>query len=207
MGKTLGVKDIYKKTYKVFEVEEPWLSSVGLLAKPFTMLVYGYPKNGKTSFIMQFCKYMASFGKVYYNSTEEGDSKTIQDSLKLTHMEDVADGKFVLGDRDTFLDMVAKLKKNRAVIVVIDSVDYMNLTAEQYKFLIEEFPNKSFIIISWEKSGMPKSQAARDIRHMVGSVVHVKNFIAHIQGRYGGNEPFIIWDKKKTVTGQSTLFS
>lgn len=206
MGKTLGVKDIMKKNYKVFDIEEPWLSSVGLLSKPFSMLVFGLPKNGKTSFIMQLCKYMTKHGKVYYNSAEEGDSKTIQDALKFCKMTDTPDGKFVLGDRDTYPDMVSKLKKNRAVIVVIDSVDYMYLTADQFKELIKLFPNKSFIIISWEKARQPKSQAARDIRHMVGSVVHVRSFTAHIEGRYGGNEPFVIWDKKKPTSPQTQLF-
>jgi len=197
MGNSLSAHAILSKKYKYFEIEGKWRESVGLLARPFSMLVFGRPKNGKTSFIMSLCKYLTSFGKVYYNSAEEGDSKTIQDSLILCKMDEVPSHLFTLGDRDTFDEMVVKLKYNRAVFVVIDSIDYIYMTKLQYQNLRELFPNKSFIIISWEKNGKPKTQVAKDIEHMVGSIVHVKNFTAYVQGRYGGNEPYVIWDRGK----------
>jgi KaiC/GvpD/RAD55 family RecA-like ATPase len=197
MGRTLGVSQIMSKKYSYYELDQEWIDGVGLLSKPFTLLVYGKPKNGKTSFVMKLCKHLTKFGKVYYNSAEEGDSKTIQDALILAKMEESPAGKFMIGDRDTFLEMKEKLaKKNSGAFVVIDSIDYLYFDVHQYKKLIEEFPNKSFIIISWEKGGEPKSQAARDIKHMVGAVVHVKNHVAHTIGRYGPTEPYVIWDKK-----------
>jgi nucleoside-triphosphatase THEP1 len=203
MGRSLGVKQIMAKKYSVYNVNEEWKNAVGTLADPFTMLVYGRPKNGKTSFIMKLCKYLTEHGKVYYNSAEEGDSKTIQDALRLAKMDEVEDGKFILGDNDTFIEMCEKLKKNRCKICVIDSLDYMRLTTEQFKKLIVQFPNKSFIIICWEKRGKPGNYYAKEIEFQVGCVVHVKNFEAFITSRYGGlgpKIPYTIWEKKKELT-------
>lgn len=200
MGRSYGVQQILSKKYKYITLSEEWQNAVGpRLGKPFTILIFGKPKNGKTTFVMKFCKELAMLGKVYYNSAEEGDSSTIQDAFKLCNMQEVPRGNFQLGDRDTFDEMVEKLKKNRALFVVIDSIDYMYLTKEQYQFLIETFPNKSFIIISWERAGDPKSQAAKDIRHMVGAVIHVKNYTAYCMGRYGPTEPYVIWHKKNNA--------
>lgn len=199
MGRSYGVNQILAKKYKVLEVNEEWKNAVGQLADPFTLLVFGRPKNGKTSFIMKLCKYLTKFGKVYYNSAEEGDSKTIQDALILAKMNEVDAGKFILGDNDSFDEMCQKLTKNRAKVAVIDSLDYMKLTTQQYKKLISKFPNKSFIIISWEKAGKPGSFYAKEIEFQVGAVVHVKNFVAKTVGRYGPTEPYVIWNKPKEL--------
>lgn len=43
--------------------------------------VWGNSGNGKTSFVMQLCKYLCRFGRVAYNSLEEGASLTMKNTL------------------------------------------------------------------------------------------------------------------------------
>jgi hypothetical protein len=207
MARTLGVSQIMSKNYQTLKFTGPWKDSFGLPADPFRMLVYGLPKNGKTTFMMRFAKYLAmNFGKVFYSSIEEGDTKTTQDVFNREKMDEIPDGKFMLGDQYFFTDLVEYLKgPNRGKFIFIDSRDYMKLTAQQYIKLTTLFPNKSFIIICWEQAGKPAGKFAKDIEFMVDIVVHVSDFKAKCRGRFGGLKDFVIMDKKAKVGDQLKL--
>jgi predicted ATP-dependent serine protease len=202
MGRTLGVNQILNKQYDSSPLDKKWLAALGEISAPFKWLVFGRPKNGKTTFVLQFCKDASEFAKVYYNSMEEGDSKTMQEALKRVNMNETKPGRFMLGDRDTFKEMCEKLKKNRAQIVVIDSRDYMKLTTDQYKMLTTMFPRKSFIIVCWEQSGKPLGKYAKDIEFMVDMVTHVSRFTAITNGRFGAELKYRIWDTPNNTNGQ-----
>jgi len=206
MPRTFGVHHILNKVFKRLGIEGEWLALFGHLSDPFTMLVFGHPKNGKTTLLMMFCKYLTRFGKVWYNSIEEGDSSTIQDAFNRVNMGELEEGKFMLGDRYFFSHMMEKLARpNSGRFVVIDSRDYINLTSLQWKKLTTTFPHKSFILVCWEKAGKPSGKFAQDIQYMVDVVVNVKNFRAKAVGRFGGGKEFVIWKKEPGVGQQLQL--
>jgi hypothetical protein len=195
---TIGVKDFYDKKFKQLEFEGEWERSFGKPEKNFRTLIYGLPKNGKTEFCIKLSKYLTGFTKVYYNSYEQGISKSLQDALKRNNMRDVS-GKIIFGDGERFEQMKARLsKKNSPGACFIDSLDYMKLGTEQYQDLVNSFPNKIFIIICWARGSKPAKQAALDIEYMVDVIVKVKDFKAYVASRFGGCEPFVIWDKGAT---------
>lgn len=206
MGKSLGIAQLYKKTYEFLQLPSEWEIALGKISKPFTWLIYGKPKNGKTTFVLKFCKAVIEQGyKVYYNSMEEGDSLTFVNALKNAGISEEHAGKFILGDRDSFAEMCDKLKTNRAMVVVIDSRDYMKLSTEQWKRLTSMYPKKCFILICWEQAGKPLGKYAKDIEFMVSMVTHVKGFKATTNGRFGADLKYTIWDKPKV--GQVGLFA
>lgn len=207
MPRTLGVKAVLDKNYHTLAFSGPWRESFGLPSDPFHMLVYGHPKNGKTTFMMRFAKFLAvHFGKVFYSSIEEGDTKTTQDAFVREQMHEIPDGRFMLGDQFFFNDLVEYLQgPNRGKFVFIDSRDYMKLTAQQYIKLVTLFPRKSFIIICWEQAGKPAGKFAKDIEYMVDVVVHVHDFRAKCRGRFGGNKDFVIWERRARAGEQLTL--
>jgi predicted ATP-dependent serine protease len=197
MGKSFGVKQIMSKKYQTMSLPDEWIEALGEISNPFRWLVFGLPKNGKTTFVLMFCKAMALMGyKVYYNSMEEGDSKTMQDAMVRVKLDEVPNGKFILGDRDSIHDMILKLKKNKALIVVLDSRDYAKLTTDQYKLLTSTFPRKCFIIVCWEQSKKPLGKYAKDIEFMVDMVTHVSDHIATTNGRFGAQLKFDVWEDK-----------
>lgn len=210
MARTLGVSQILNKQYKVLEMSDEWKNYIGTLPDPFSMIVIGQPKNGKTSFVMRLCRHLADYHKVFYSSLEEGDSKTIQDALILANMQDVV-GSFFLGDGYTYADLWEKLDKPRSPkIIVIDSLDYMKLTFEQWKKLNKKYPNKSWIIICWGKYSskefaIPDDYFGRKIKYQVGTVVRVQDFIVETRGRYGSTEKLVLWNKKSGGT-QTKIF-
>lgn len=210
MPRVIGVSQILSKEYRELDFEEKWASSFGRPGDPFSMLVYGHPKNGKTSFMMQMAKYLTKFGKVFYNSIEEGDSKSIQDAMIRARMDEIPQGKFMLGTGYYFRDLVEYLKgTNRGKFIILDSRDYMNLTSHQFKTLITRFPNKCFVVICWEQAGKPAGKFAKDIEYMVDIVCHVANYKAKVRGRFGGGQEFVIWEegiKKGKLAAQGSLF-
>jgi septin family protein len=201
MGRTVGINELMKKTFKVYEFDQDLIDTIGHAERNFKMLVWGASGNGKTTFVAQLCKKLSQFGKVYYNSCEQGESKSIQDLAKSLTLTDCKPGTFVFGDRDTYDEMMKKLKGNRAKFVVIDSLQYMKLSIDRYKQMIEEYPRKAFIIIAWAQGSNPKGDAAESIRYMVDIKVYVKGGVAFAQSRFGVTKPHYIFPKK---SGQQT---
>lgn len=159
MSKAIGITDFLNRKFDYYPFEGIWQAHLGLPEKNFRMIVFGHPGNGKTEYCMQLTKYMARFTRVYFNTFEQGISKTLQDSLIRNTMQEVS-GRAIFA-KETVDEMTERLRiKGSPMVVVIDSRDYINLTTEQYKKLIKAFPRKSFIIVCWESAGKPKSQYA-----------------------------------------------
>ena len=196
MGETLSATSLAKMKFSVYHLSPKWINIIGLPERNFRMLIWGPSGSGKSTFAVELCKELAGHGKVYLNSVEQGKGKSLQDLINRVGMEDCAPGSFVIGNRDTYDEMVAKLRKNRAMFVVIDSAQYINLTTEQYKHLIKTFPKKAFIIISWEQvGGAPKGEHAKAIRYMVDVKTYVKNGIAKSDSRFGPTQPYQIFSQ------------
>lgn len=204
--RAVGVKEFLARKFVTFDFDGQWEASFGKPERNFSMLVYGASGNGKTDFCVKLAKYCAGFGRVYYNSFEEGVSKTLQNALKRNNMQEVA-GKVVFGDRESYGDMMKRLgKRNSPHFIFIDSRDYMELTHGQYKKMRDQFPRKSFVVISWSKNGKPYGEHAKKIQYMVDIKVNVRQFKAYPRCRFGGNEPFVIWDGWQKKIAQSKLF-
>lgn len=213
MPRVLGVNQVLSKQYKVLDNVPEWIqNTIGTLPDPFYIQVIGRPKNGKTSLIMNLVRSLAEQFDCFYNSLEEGDSKTIQDAYIRSDMQAVA-GKVMLGDGFYFNDLMDYLHGagKRKKIVVIDSLDYMKLTKLQYIKLIETFPSKSFIVICWGgrkgKDFVCDDYYGNQIKHMMGAIIGVEGFVAETIGRYGPTEPYTIWAKgaKKKQVPQMSL--
>lgn len=197
MKKSIGVAELLSKKFDAFDFEGKWQDALGDPERNFRCLIYGRPGHGKTEFCMQFAKYLAGFTKVYYNTYEQGVSKSLQCAAQRNDLDEVA-GKLIFGNKDTFEEMVERLSsRNSPSVCIIDSRDYMNLTGQQYKMLDQKFPRKAFIVVCWESAGKPKGEHAKAIEFMADIKIHVSNFIAHPRSRYGGHSKYVIWDRKK----------
>ena len=204
--RAIGVKAFIEKSFHTFAFEGEWLESFGEPEKNFKMICYGGSGEGKTEFMVRFAKYLATFGKVSYISPEQGISKSLQDAIIRNNLDEVA-GKVMFVSGGVFSDVVDYIKRSKSRIVIIDSLDYMKLTVEQFKTLIKTFPKKAFIIIAWAKNGAPKSQHAKDIMFMCDIKSLVENFTITLPtSRFGGNKPFVIWDHGKKAAKQPSLF-
>lgn len=207
MGKTFSINTLINKDYQTYEINEEWKKVIGTPAKNFQMLIWGEPGQGKTSFAMQLTKYLTNFGKVYYNSCEQGEGQSLKSAAILCGMDDIRPGKFMIGDRDTYPEMMKKLETNHARFVVIDSLQYARMTSLQYVEMQKKFRRKAFIVISWSRSGKPKGEYAKQIEYMVDIKTIVHAGVARSSSRYGATEPYTIFEKKTAFGEQLTLLN
>jgi hypothetical protein len=203
MKKALGINDFLELKFHDYPFEGVWADS------------FGAPeKNGKTDFTLKLCKYLAQWGKVHYNSHEEGRSKTLQAAFRRNNMQEVS-GRVMLLHKEPFEMLMERLaKKGSPRFVVIDSLDYMEITDNEFKTLVDRFPRKSFVFLCWcDTKENPLLNSAKMIAKRVDIKVLVKKYTAYPTSRFGGNKPMPFFDKtlpgaehNALVTKQNTLF-
>lgn len=64
-----------------------------------------------------------------------------------------------------------------------------------YIALKKEFPNKLFIYISHADGKEPDGKLAKQIRYDSNVKIYVDGYIASCNSRYGGGEPYTIWEE------------
>lgn len=201
MAKVLGLKQLLQKKYNFLEgLPEEITRSFGKLVDNFIMIVWGMSGNGKSNFMMQFLKAIMQYGKVLYVALEEGFEATTQITALRQLTEQEHTGKIEFADHEmTYEELVKKLKKKKSPrFIVIDSVQYWNISYEQYKALKEMFKKKSFIFLSHASGKLPDGRTADKIRYDAGIKVRVEGYIAFPISRYGGNKPYLIFEGDAT---------
>jgi hypothetical protein len=196
-AKVLSLSQLKAKKYTLLEhMPEDVKRSFGELTNNFTMLVYGKSSNGKSNLLLTLIKVLALNGKCLYISLEEGFEKSMQ-NLANRHLTDEYNGKIVFTNHTmTYDNLIKRLRTQRKEqFIFIDSIQYWNITYEQYCRLKEMFPKKAFIIISHKEGKDPKGGVAKAILFDVPVKVDVDRFVAIIGSRFGGNEPFVIWEE------------
>jgi Ni2+-binding GTPase involved in maturation of urease and hydrogenase len=198
----MNVKEMVGKKFTTIEqlpgahgrkMSPEWVEAIGIPSIGFDMMVWGMSGNGKTTFVMKLCKELNRFGQVYYNSAEQGHSLSLQQVLKQCQMEECEHHPFMIGDMDSFEEMVEKLGKARQKtrFCVIDSVQHMGLTYEQYKWLKDKFKHIAFILISHATGGNePQGAQAPKIRYKAEIKTNVRKGVAFSDSRFAATKPY-----------------
>lgn len=207
MARALNANEFLNKKFKCLEFTGNWLQAFGEPEKNFNMIIFGKSGNGKTEFSVMLAKYLTKFGKVLYNSYEQGYTRSLQDAWRRNAMHEVS-RNILVTHRESYAEMVCRLEKKKSPsIVFIDSIQYIRMSYEQYQHLRNQFPRKIFIVISHAKGDDPKGVAAESIQYDCEIKVLVKGFKAWPDSRYGGNQPYCFypegharWLEKKQKT-------
>ena len=190
----LKTSSFLKKQYCELDFGGVWKDSFGSPERNSRWLIYGKSGEGKTEFSVQLAKYLSGFGKVLYVSREQGPSSSLQQCFARNAMKEVGN-KVLLGvdmDFKTLLTVLKKRTKHAAII--IDSIDYMRLTAEEYKVLDQLCKKTVLVFVSWSDNRRPKSSAGKDIEYMCDVKIYVDRYVVLPRSRYGGNAPYVIWE-------------
>ncbi len=187
-----SVNNVIDAKFRTLPFTGKWRDAVGEPELTGSWIIYGPPKNGKTSFAMQMAKYLTNFKRVAYDSVEEGLSLTIQMAMQRVRMDEVG-GRMILVDKEDVSQLMMRLDRHKSPdIIFIDSVQFLDLRFSEYKQLKARFPNKLFVYISHVAGRQPEGQTAKRIWRDANVTFRVEGFKAFPVGRYGGGEPLVV---------------
>lgn len=199
INRAYSVDNILTKKFDLLEFENEWKEFLGCPDKAFSATIWGNRTNGKTALAIAWAKYLTTFGKVAYNSLEEGFSHTIQMAIKRNYMEDL-DNPFQLLDKEPFEEMWERMTKPKSPdFVFVDSVQVTKINKNTAIDFMDEmkYKKKGVIWVSQASGKEPKGSLADDIAYYSDIKIWVEGFKAFPDGRLnGGGEPYVIAPQK-----------
>lgn len=198
MGRALTVDNVLNAKFKELAFTGEWEQACGLPELGGnTWFIYGDSKMGKTTFAMMFGKMLTQFGRVVYDSIEEGLSKSVKMAYKRVDMREV-NGKFLLLDKEPLQDtedetgLITRLHRRKSPhFVFIDSIQFAEMTFKDYKQLKRSFPDKNIIYISHVQGRKPDGSVAQRIFRDASMSFYVEGFRAFPTSRYGSDQKYI----------------
>lgn len=192
-----GVSEVLSMKFKTFPFEGKWYDAFDNPERKGVWIIWGNTGNGKTSFVMQLCKELCKYGRVAYDSLEEGACLTMQNTLKRFNMQEV-NRRFLLLDAEPLDQLSLRLKRQKAPdFVVIDSFQYTQITYAQYIKFKEEHKNKLLIFISHASGTRPNGRSAMKAAFDASLKIYVEGYRAFSKGRFiGPVGHFDIWPGK-----------
>lgn len=201
--RAISVQELMATSFNELPFTGVWADSFGKPEQSGSMIFYGLPKNGKTTLALQFAKYLTQFGRVAYNSIEEGRSLSFKNAVIREQMYEVG-SRFKILNKEPVADLIVRLKKQKSPdFVFFDSVQFAELTFKQYKELKEGFPKKLFIFISHIEGSQPEGRVAKRIKRDADVFARIEGFTAYPTGRHGGGAPYIINEQLALEYGQT----
>ena len=196
MGKSLSTAQVLGIKSRTVALSGEWGECVGEMARHGVVFFWGNSGNGKTTAVMQLCRELVTGCgmKGLYVSLEEGFSVSMQNTLRRLSMLECR-SRFQIIDGLDIAALEQRLAKPRsAEFVVIDSIQYMQLTYKQYIELKEHFRSKLLILISHADGKQPSGRAARAIRYDAGLKIWVEGYKAFSKGRFiGAKGEAVVW--------------
>lgn len=196
MGQALSISKVLNAKFHTLEVDGEWFAAIGQPELTGSWMIYGAPKNGKTTFAMMLAKYLSKFVRVAYDSVEEGLSQSVQMAMERVGMKEVS-GRVVLLDKETIADLVKRLHRQKSPdVVIIDSVQFLDPSFSEYKKLKTAFPDKLFVYVSHVSGRQPEGQVAKRIWRDANVYFRIEGYRAFPVSRYGGGGTIDIWAER-----------
>lgn len=194
MARAYSVNEAMSMKKKTIPFTGAWADAFGNPERTGVWFVWGRSGNGKTSFTMQLGKELCKFGRVAYNSLEQGVSLSMQQTLSRHDMIDV-NKRFMLLNREPIAELSERMSKPKsAEFVIIDSFQYTQMTIREYMDFVGRHPNKLIIFVSQADGRNPDGRTARKAMFDADQKIFVEGFKAMSKGRFFGPVgSFTIW--------------
>lgn len=196
LKRAIPVSELESTKYRDFPWDGAWLDLFGDVELAGTWLAHGDTGNGKTSFALQLCRYLAEKGvRCVYNSLEQGNSKSMRKQVLENHLNTVQAGYFFLLNKESINDLKVRLRGKRSPeFIVIDSLQYTGITYKQYQELKDEFGDKKLILFLSHGDGKkPLGSVANRILFDVDVKILIDGYRAFVISRLGGGKYYDIW--------------
>lgn len=195
MARTLSAKQVLTIKFDTIRLGGGWDECVGEIETTGIWFIWGNSGNGKTSAVVSLCKELSAFGKVLYNSREEGVSLTMQNTLRRYGMGELG-SRFQLANM-SLQELDEKISQQRSPkFVVLDSFQFMGLTYKDFRAFCEKHKNKMLIFVSRTRGRQPEGRAAINAMYDASCKIWVEGYKAFSKGRFVGTTgEMTIWDE------------
>lgn len=195
MARTLSAKQVLTIKFDTIRLGGGWDECVGEIETTGVWFIWGNSGNGKTSAVVSLCKELSAFGKVLYNSREEGVSLTMQNTLRRYGMGELG-SRFQLANM-SLPELDEKISQQRSPkFVVLDSFQFMGLTYKDFRAFCEKHKNKMLIFVSRTRGRQPEGRAAISAMYDASCKIWVEGYKAFSKGRFVGTTgEMTIWDE------------
>ena len=196
ISRAVSTEELLQRRFKTMDLRGEWRDLLGEPERNGVWLIWGNSGNGKTRFCLTLAKYLTAFGRVAYNTLEEGARRTMQKAVEEVNMQELPKlRRPVFLDREPIGELRDRLKCHKSPdIVFIDSLQYSGINRPEYIALKEQFPNKLFIFVSHAEGKNPLGRTAQFIRYDVDIKIRVEGFRAFSVSRLGASKPLTIWE-------------
>jgi len=154
-----------------------WKELIGDPSVGFSMMVFGQPKSGKSTLMLEFAQHLAeNHGKTLYVAIEEGFGYTLKDKIQR------------VGATSENLSFAAEIPKklDRFDFVFIDSISRGGMEIDDLIKLQEQYPRVGFVyIFHTTKDG--RFRGGNHYAHEVDVIVEVSPKEINSSGRFGAN--------------------
>ena len=195
MARTLSAKQVLTIKFDTIRLGGGWDECVGEIETTGIWFIWGNSGNAKTSAVVSLCKELSAFGKVLYNSREEGVSLTMQNTLRRYGMGELG-SRFQLANM-SLQELDEKISQQRSPkFVVLDSFQFMGLTYKDFRAFCEKHKNKMLIFVSRTRGRQPEGRAAISAMYDASCKIWVEGYKAFSKGRFVGTTgEMTIWDE------------
>lgn len=195
MARILSAKQVLTIKFDTIRLGGGWDECVGEIETTGIWFIWGNSGNGKTSAVVSLCKELSAFGKVLYNSREEGVSLTMQNTLRRYGMGELG-SRFQLANM-SLQELDEKISQQRSPkFVVLDSFQFMGLTYKDFRAFCEKHKNKMLIFVSRTRGRQPEGRAAISAMYDASCKIWVEGYKAFSKGRFVGTTgEMTIWDE------------
>jgi hypothetical protein len=180
-----NIKAVREKNFDTLKLEK-YFPVFGNPESKFTAMLYGPSGSGKSVYALQLADYYAAHvGKVLYNSHEERINQTIQERILKFNIQSP---KLYFGNALKYDEMVRKIERNYYRAVIIDSVQYMQFTYDQFKDLRARFAKRKLAVIMVSfGTTLGNTDNAKDLLHASDIKLHFHAGMLNSISRYTHN--------------------
>jgi len=174
LGSVVSSADLVRMDFETIGLKGKFRELIGDPSTGFTAMVFGQPKSGKSTLMLEFAHHLAlHHGEVLYVAFEEGYGYTLKE--KITR----------IGAIHPRLNFSETLPKDAAVydFVLIDSVSRAGMELEDLVKLKNRYPKTSFVFI-FHATKDGKFKGGNELAHEVDVIIEVSQGMAKASGRF-----------------------
>jgi predicted ATP-dependent serine protease len=181
----------HKRTRKIVGFE-----FLGAVPKHFTILLYGVPGGGKSTFSLLFGNKISEHSRVLYATAEEArNSESLEEKIKVN---DIDSEDLFIAEAKSASEVIAKGKKLFCRNVIIDSISMMRIGDRQMDEIKKAF--SGIIIYIAHGTKLKSYKGKMTIEHLVDVSLKVEEgTVTAKKNRFAKKQKFVIFDEIEQV--------